>query len=200
MHDSFAALLAQPSARRYKQLRSQLLASGESASFGLRFLQWEQQWCGENAGDAAEDLLLDSISELLREGLLSLRLHRLAGQAMLRCGNASRAELHRFTYDRLLQAIAATGKGTLRQPLLITYPSDASELLAFHGEKAISQSLVEDRERRLDVVLCASEREYWFDVTDLLPLTAIAARRSRRPSAATAVGAPQRKKPVRARV
>jgi hypothetical protein len=178
MHDAFAALLRQPTARRYKQLRSQLLAAGLPGDFSLRLAEVErltaQQECVEATALAGE---------LLSTGLLSLRLHRLGGQLALAQGQQERAELHRFTYDAVSAAILATGNGTRRRPLLVTYGSDAAELLAARGFEVLSQSLIEENARRYDVVLCSGEREFWFDVTDLLPLTAISAIRPRRPKA-----------------
>jgi hypothetical protein len=60
----------------------------------------------------------------------------------------------------------------------------------------VSQSLVEDRQQRFDVLLCDDEREFWFEVTDLLPQTALAARCRKRPAAAVAAKPPRRKKAV----
>src|SRR5262245_35253044 len=105
MHDSFAALLRQPTARRYKQLRSQLLANAASGDFSIS-LDEVQQLIGQG-DDSAEQ----AIADLLRVGLLSLRLHRLAGQCAIERGDQTRAELHRFTYDSLVDAIMATGNG-----------------------------------------------------------------------------------------
>lgn len=176
MHDAFAALLHQPTARRYKQLRSQLLATVSLGDFSLCFAQLEEDLQGQDLLQAAA--LLET---LLPAGLLSLKLHRLGGLLALEQNQPERAELHRFAYDALRGAILATGDGTRRRPLLIAYASDAAELLTARGCEVLSQSLVEENARRYDVLLCSEEREYWFDVTDLLPQTALAAIRTRRP-------------------
>jgi hypothetical protein len=178
MHDSFAELLEQPTARRYKQLRSRLLASGALGNFSLALAELE-----ETLDQAASQT---HIAELLVPGLLSLRLHRLAGQFALQQCDHPRAELHRFTYDAIASAILATGSGTRTRPLLVTYPSDSVELLAARGFQIKSQSLVEAAARRFDVILCSDEREFWFDVTDLLPQTALVVRADRRPKAGVA--------------
>ena len=178
MHDAFAALLRQPTARRYKQLRSQLLAAGLPGDFSLHLAEVERLMAGQVLAEAGA-----LASELLSFGLLSLRLHRLGGQLALEHGQQQRAELHRFTYDALSAAILATGDGTRRRPLLVTYPSDAAELLTAKGFEVLSQSLIEENDRRYDVLLCSGEREFWFDVTDLLPRTAVTAASERRPKA-----------------
>jgi len=178
MHDAFAALLRQPTARRYKQLRSQLLAAGLPGDFSLKLAEVERLMTEQHAVEAHA-----LGTELLSTGLISLRLHRLCGQLALEQGDQKRAELHRFTYDALIAAILATGNGTRRRPLLVTHASDAVELLTAKGFDVLSQSLIEEHGRRYDVLLCGGEREFWFDVTDLLPQTAIKAARSRRPRA-----------------
>lgn len=178
MHDAFAALLRQPTARRYKQLRSQLLASESTGDFSLCLAELHAALAGQHLAQASALL-----TELLPAGLLSLSLHRLGGQIALQQGDRERAELHRFTYDALSAAILATGNGTRRLPLLITYSSDGAELLAARGFEVMSQSLVEESAQRFDVLLCRGEREFWFDVTDLLPQTAAAAVRNHRPKA-----------------
>jgi hypothetical protein len=158
MHDAFAALLRQPTARRYKQLRSQLLAAGLPSDFSLRLAEVERLTAEQECVEATA-----LAGELLSTGLLSL------------------------TYDAVSAAILATGNGTRRRPLLITYGSDAAELLTARGFEVLSQSLIEENARRYDVLLCSGEREFWFDVTDLLPLAAIAAARDRRPKAGASV-------------
>jgi hypothetical protein len=175
MHDRFAALLRQPTARRYKQLRSQLLSGGSLGDFSLRLASYEQ---AITAGEDAADLL----SDLLGEGLLSLRLHRVAGLCAADRGDARRAELHRFTYDALLAAIRATGNGTRSSPFVITYGSDSAELLAASGFRVLAQSLVEANDRRYDVLLTDNEREFWFDVTDFLPQPAVVQAPRRAPT------------------
>jgi hypothetical protein len=191
MHHSFAALLQQPTARRYKQLRAQLLGGDSLPTFSLQLAELER---AVSHGD--EEQAAHLLAELLPSGLLSLQLHRLGGLISLRRGDRERAELHRFTYDALREAIASTGEGTRRRPLLVTYASDARELLAARGLRIVSQSLVEDRGQRFDVLLGDDEREFWFDVTDLLPATATIVERGKRPSAATAIMPPSRKRAV----
>lgn len=175
MHDAFAALLRQPTARRYKQLRTQLLASESLGEFSLCLAELQADLEGQHLSQASALL-----AELLPAGLLSLSLHRLGGQLALQQGDRERAELHRFTYDALTSAILATGDGTRRRPLLITYSSDEAELLAARGCEVLSQCLVKEDARQFDVLLCRGEREFWFDVSDLLPQTAVAAVRNRR--------------------
>lgn len=191
MHNSFAALLQQPTARRYKQLRCQLLAGDSLSAFSLQLAELDR-CLSHGEADAASAM----VAELLPAGLLSLRLHRLGGMASLQCGNRDRAELHRFTFDALREAITLTGDGTRRRPYLITYSSDAMELLATAGMKVASQSLVEDRGRRFDVLLCDNEREFWFDVNDLLPVTATVVERIRRPAMSTVMKPSVRKRAV----
>lgn len=182
MHDAFAALLRQPTARRYKQLRSQLLVEGLPSDFSLRLAQVERL---AEQGEIVE--ARSRTTELSAAGLLSLRWHRLGGELAIEQGDRGRAELHRFTYDALIEAIAATGDGTRRRPVLITYPSDAAEFLNSRGLEVLSQSLVEENARRYDVLLCRGEREFWFDVTDLLPQTAVVGTRNRRPKTGASV-------------
>lgn len=188
MHDLFAALLNQPTARRYKQLRSLLLSHEPLGSFSLRLAEVQRR-VEEGDAEAAGALA----KEMFPAGLLSLRLHRLAGQAALDGADLKRAELHRFTYEALCSAILATGNGTRGRPLLITYASDAAELLAARGLEVQSQSLIEEQGRRYDVHLCREEREFWFDVTDLLPAVALSARTRRRPQLAAAARSTRRK-------
>jgi len=176
MHDLFAALLREPGARRYKQLRSQLLASESLGDFSLRLAEFQQQLDGENFATAS-----DLAAGMFPAGMLSLKLHRLAGRFALQREDHDRAKLHRFTYDAITCAILATGNGTRRRPLLITYASDAAELLATQHFEVESQSLVEENDRRFDVMLCRGEREFWFDVTDLLPQLAPSSHKGRRP-------------------
>lgn len=182
MHDAFAALLRHPTARRYKHLRSQLLAEGMPCDFSLQLAQVERSM---DEGELAEAMEL--LKELSSAGLLSLRWHRLGGEAAIQQDGRDRAELHRFTYDAICQAIGATGDGTRRRPLLITYASDAAEFLSSRDRDILSQSLVEENSRRYDVLLCLGEREFWFDVTDLLPQTAVIATRNRRPKAGASI-------------
>jgi hypothetical protein len=185
MHELFAALLRQPTAKRYQRLRTQLLADRSLGEFSLRLTQLQNhldaqfnnpESRGEQLGEASALL-----GYLMPAGLVSLRLHRLGGMLALEQQQAERAELHRFSYDAVTKAILATGNGTRRRPLLVTYSSDSVELLNAQGFTVQSQSLVEDNGRRFDVLLCADEREFWFDVTDLLPQTAVVAQRTRRP-------------------
>jgi hypothetical protein len=191
MHDLFAALLRQPTTRRYKQLRSQLLADSSLGNLSLCLAEIEDCITNGELHHAS-----DLVADLLPAGLLSLRLHRLGGELALTRGDQQRAELHRFTYHGLKTAILATGDGTRRRPLLITYASDATELLTALGNEVLSQSLVEEKERRFDVLLCSGEREFWFDVTDLLPQTAVVAVRSRQPKAGAAAKPSRRKRAV----
>ena len=187
MHELFAALLRQPSAKRYQRLRTQLLADRSLGDFSLRLTQLQQHLDGVHLNStASRDEHLNEASalvdKLMSTGLVCLRLHRLGGLVALEQQQVERAELHRFAYDALTTAILATGNGTRRRPLLVTYSSDSVELLDAQGLTVQSQSLVEDEGRRFDVLLCAEEREFWFDVTDLLPQTAVAAQRTRRPA------------------
>jgi hypothetical protein len=190
MHDAFAALLRQPTARRYKQLRSQILAEGVPGDFSLRLAQVERLLDQQVLSEAGEQL-----AEMSAAGLLSLRWHRLGGRLAIEQGQCERAQLHRFAYDAICDAIAATGDGTRRRPLLITYSSDAAEILTAQGLEVLSQSLVETDSRRYDVLLCRGEREFWFDVTDLLPETAVLAVRKVRPKAEATVK-PRRERAV----
>jgi hypothetical protein len=191
MHDGFAALLRQPTARRYKQLRSSLLASGSHANCTLRFIEAEHCLHG---GDF--EALSALVAQLLPEGLLSLRLHRLGAIAALQREDTERAQLHRFTFDALCEAVESTGHGTRTRPWVVTHAFDAVELLAARGRKVVSQSLIEDDGRQFEVLLCDDEHEFWFEVTDLLPLAAVPAKRRKRPAAAARTGPSPRNKAV----
>lgn len=188
MHDAFAALLRQPTARRYKQLRSRLLAGGLPGDFSLQLAHIERLM---EEGELAEAGQL--LKELAAAGLLSLRWHRLGGTLAMLREDRDRAELHRFTYDAICEAIGLTGEGTRQRPLRTTYTSDAGEFLISRGLEVLSQSLVEERSHRYDVLLCQGEREFWFDVTDLLPQTAISGAGKQRPPAGASVK-PRRKR------
>ncbi len=163
MQALFAALLEQPGARRYQSLRTRLLTSNSLGDFSLRLAELEQQL--ETNPEQAQSLL----TQLLGPGLLSLRLHRLGGQAALVRGDHERAQLHRFTFDALTEALLATGNGTRRKPLTPTYASDAREVLTARNLRVTSQSLVEEGARRFDVLLAENEQEFWFEVTDFWP-------------------------------
>ena len=178
MHDSFASLLKTPTAQRYKRARLLLLTTASLTDFSLALAQLE-------ALLAANEFTLaqEQVRNLKSAGLLSLKWHRLAGMLALQLGDTNRAQLHKFTFEALRSAILATGQGTRKRPYFITYSSDAHELLLAGGASVQSQSLVEEREHRYDVHLCANEREYWFDITDLVPVTAMVAVRKRRPKA-----------------
>jgi hypothetical protein len=163
-------------------LRSQLLVAGSHDDFSLRLAQLEQLISEGKLPQASERL-----NELASTGLLSLRWHRLGGALAMKRGDRDRAELHRFTYDAICEAVGLTGEGTRSRPLLITYASDAGEFLSSRHLQVLSQSLVEEHSRRFDVLLCQEEHEFWFDVTDLLPQTAVASVRKQRPQAEASV-------------
>lgn len=190
MHDGFAELLRQPTARRYKLLRSAFLESKFASDPVLALAQLAHSFA---EGEFEE--LPQQVDELMPHAFLSLRLHRIGGMLAIQQNDLARAELHRFAFDAICQAILLTGNGTRNRPWLVTHSSDASELLAARGREVLSQSLVEDENRRYDVLLCDQEQEFWFDLTDLIPLTATRTARRTRP-AATVRLKPVRKKAV----
>ena len=190
MHDSFAALLQNPTAQRYKRVRSQLLSTTSLGEFSLALAQLEESFTQGEFNTAVE-----SVQALKLAGLLSMKYHRLAGMIAWESGDHARAGLHKFAYDSLRTAILATGSGTRKKPYFITYSSDAHELAAAGGFSVKSQSFVEEKEHRYDVLLCENEREFWFDITDLLPITSMAVSRRSRPTGKV-VSPTRRKKAV----
>lgn len=193
MHDTFAAYIERPSIRRYKEVRRDVLACEGYAEFNQCLAHAEQLELDNHIDDA-----LHAYRSLMPLGVLSLRLHRVAGAAELRAselgrGDANRALLHRSVYAACCETILATGLGTKDRPFLITYASDARELLFAKSEQVISQSCIKERRRRYDVLLTSGEREFWFDVTDLVAVPVVS--RVRRPVPVVAATRAGRRKP-----
>jgi hypothetical protein len=185
MQDLFAALLQSPTAQRYKRLRSEWLAAQALPEFALRLAELESLLSAECMTVSQLAAAQQLTRELQATGKLSLKWHRLAGALALQSGDTLRAELHKFAYEALVQALLATGKGTQKSPYFTIFTSDAPELAYATGHSVKSQSYIEHKERRFDVLLCENEREFWFDVTDLLPTTVMAVVRKRRPKEGT---------------
>jgi hypothetical protein len=166
MHDSFAALLQQPTALRYKRTRAQWLSIRKPQPLALEFAALARLI--EQNDLTAALRLYESLQSM---GVLTLKWHRLGGEIARLTGEVRRAELHRFAYDALSQAILSTGKGMRNRPYIIADRSDAAELLYALGKSTQSHSLVQDAGRFFDVLLDENEHEYWFEITDLLTET-----------------------------
>ena len=127
-------------------------------------------WTSLSSAFDREDFstVLELAASLSKPFCLCPRYHMMIGVAALELGDLPRAKHARRAYQACLDGLFETGEGTFAAPYLISYPSDAHEMLAELGVQACRQMLVEAGDARFDVLVDADGEEYWFDATAML--------------------------------
>ncbi|UYW01222.1 DUF4919 domain-containing protein [Flavobacterium agricola] len=65
------------------------------------------------------------------------------------------------------EVILSTGDGTRDFPYQIIYPSDCKEVLLYLQEEYYKHATVNHNNKKLEVVITKSNKEFYFDITDL---------------------------------
>lgn len=185
--ESFMRYVAEPSADLLLSLRQQIFARADYLPYSPIWQQLDQM---VSQGQFTQ--LLDVAPTLKDWAFLSPRWHFWQGVAALETGDAAEAGYRRQVMQACLKGLLESGDGTDDQPYLVTYPTDAYDLLRVLGEVSESQELMERPDGRwCDVMTAASGEQYWFDVSEMF------ARANRhlsgRPSAERATESPARR-------
>ncbi|HTN76174.1 MAG TPA: hypothetical protein VL096_13045 [Pirellulaceae bacterium] len=165
MQDELQTFLESPTAHHYRLVREALL---EEAAGKLPTTVRELSDVAELSAAGEHTVVLERVDELMPWWSLSPRIHFYAALAADELGEIETAELERFVFQSCLEGLLATGEGTAESPYLITYPSDALDVLTALGLEARSQSLVDRDGLLCDVVTCAAGEEVWFEVASLI--------------------------------
>lgn len=162
MHQQYQAFLEEPTAANYRRARSAMLALDDFEASPL-LLHEVARLCDRRRFDEAHERL----EAMAADWALSPRYHELAARVAEQLDDEEDAELERFVAACCLRGVLATGDGSRRFPYLVTYNSDAQDILRFRGLEPLRQALHEHRGRRYDVVECHDGTRCWFDVTDI---------------------------------
>ncbi|MEQ8787318.1 MAG: hypothetical protein RIC55_13515 [Pirellulaceae bacterium] len=163
MQQHYQAFLEEPTAANYRRVRGAILALPDFQPSMLS-LHVAASLCGQRHHAEASAQL----EEMSPDWALSPRYHQLAAQLAEALGDEEDAEVEQFAACCCLRGLLATGDGSRMFPYLLTYTSDAQDILGFRGLRPVRQALHEHRGRRYDVVACGDGGNYWFDVTDLM--------------------------------
>jgi hypothetical protein len=163
MQQQYQAFLEEPTAANYRRVRGLVLAEPQFQPTTLSLHQVASLLERRRYEEAR--LRLEAMAA---DWLLSPRFHQLAALAAEALRDDEDAEIEQFAASCCLRGLLGTGDGGRMFPFLITYPSDARDILLFCGLQPLRQALHEHRGRRYDVVACDDGGHYWFDVTDLM--------------------------------
>lgn len=195
LDERFAELLADPSADRYLGLREQLIESPDYAPYDPL---WNRLWESFNSSEFSQTLefvpLLDrggllsprlhfvwgaAVMELADE--LSSDVDAVpevpSGGHPLREDLAASAdplivveqiEWSQRCTQACLTSMLDVGDGTPEAPFVVTYPTDARDILRALRIVSTNQFTVEDLHGMRDVFVSESHGEIWFDVQTLL--------------------------------
>jgi hypothetical protein len=167
MRDELEALVHQPTAKNYRQLRERLLSAGDPLAHLAQLDELTRLISFERWPAAAR-----ALDKMWVAGLLSPRMHYWAACVAEQRGDEEDADLERGLFQTVLAALLATGRGTPEAPFLITYLSDVHDLLMHLQLRPLDRRLVEHDGRWCDVVRCRGGRELWCDVADLVARSA----------------------------
>jgi hypothetical protein len=161
--EMFFQMVQEPTAENYRRLWEVITTAPEYSPYSDPYEAIEKLLeTGEHA--KARELLRGALGDLM----LSPRIHLLAAMAGDGAGDAQASEFERVFYFKCLEAILATGDGSLESPYLVTRTSDEYDVL-FHLKKELaSQSLAEAGGKSLDVMTCTDGTDVCFDITRAL--------------------------------
>jgi hypothetical protein len=163
MQQQYQAFLEEPTPANYRRVRGLVLALPEFQPTTLSLHEVSSLLERRRYAEAQSRL-----EAMAADWLLSPRYHQLSALAAEASGDEEDAEVEQFAASCCLRGLLGTGDGSRMFPFLITYPSDARDILLFCGLRPLRQALHEHRGRRYDVVACDDGGRYWFDVTDLM--------------------------------
>ncbi len=164
LDERFSRLLAEPTADHYLAVRSHVLQQPDHDPGDGRIHELAQQF---RNGDFAA--LIAHAPQLLPTWVLSPRWHYFLGCSLLETGRETDAQRERERSRACLFGLMETGDGSWERPFVITYLSDAYDLLRAHRLHSESQRLIDDGLRRLDTIQASDGRIWHFDVSDLVP-------------------------------
>lgn len=99
--------------------------------------------------------------------ILSPRFYFKSSKVYEMMGNIKEAEKLLNRGKLILDCILQSGNGTKNKPYKVLLVEDEKDLLDYIlKEKMVSQSLVFYEEKKLDIIKCASGKEFVFDITD----------------------------------
>ncbi|MEM8680580.1 MAG: hypothetical protein AAGF97_14630 [Planctomycetota bacterium] len=156
LYDQYEQFLAEPTAYRYRRVRRLLMQCCWPVD-PLSLLEAESLI--DKDPHEAERVL----EHHLPAWLLSPRWHFLAEKIALLRQDAEAEHADRFQMHACLKGIMRTGDGSASSPFLVTYPTDATDVIwALHLE-ADGHQRVRAAEGCLEIIRCGDGREVWFD-------------------------------------
>lgn len=153
----------------YRRLRARVLR-GERL-FDL--VDFDVDGVEELIGRRKFEEALQALFELMPAGLLTPRIHMLAGLAFEGLGDLEARDHEFFLKGMCRDWILLTGDGSQYSPYLVTSLEDTDDLLP--PEQVLTRNMVFERDRTLEVFALEDGSEVWFDITaPLQAMTALA--------------------------
>ncbi len=161
--ESFMRYVAEPSAELLMSLRQQVFARTD-------YLPYSPVWqhLDQMISQSQFTQVLEIAPTLKAWAFLSPRWHFWQGVAALEIGDTEEAGYRRQVMQSCLKGLLETGDGTEEQPYLVTYTTDAYDIMRVLGEVSERQMLTELPDgRKCDVLTTADGEEFWFEVTEM---------------------------------
>ena len=150
MYERFEEFLERPTAENYRRARAAVLDACEVCPPDPQALVE----LADLAARGRHEELLGQVELMMPAWALCVRVHDLAAQAAAVVGDMEEAELERFLLACCLRGILATGNGSSTKPYLVTYSTDAYDVLWSSGLRPRRQRLVEHASALHDVFEC----------------------------------------------
>ncbi len=97
--------------------------------------------------------------------LLSPRAHFYKNYALEKLNREKDSKSELIFGQKILEGICSTGNGTKEDPYIVTRISDERDVLSYLQEERLSQALVQENGKHLDLLNCKSGNEIYFDIT-----------------------------------
>lgn len=164
VEERFADLVRHPSAEQYLAVRELIVQLDEYCQQGHQLMALGVDFEAERYED-----VLQTVEQWRVWASLCPRFHFLRGVAAAELGDFATASQAKTEFQACLRGLIETGDGDQGHPFLVTYVTDAYDILRSLDEVPLGQSVVEVDARQFDLIHVEGDDEpYWFDVSTLL--------------------------------
>jgi hypothetical protein len=160
MPDLFSTFLENPSGENFGRMREMVIAQPDYAFYSEDLDELEELNVNGEFGT-----ILDKVSQLMPNWLLSPRAHQLIGSAAQESGDEETAKRERYMMNACLRGILESGDGSRGRPYPVTHTRDEYDVVAALGKEVKEQRVVHDEQGPRDVLVCSDDTELYFDIS-----------------------------------
>lgn len=160
MRELFFEFVKAPSRNTYLAIHEAVVSSEQYNPYSQEMSSIQDLLDEERYEDARR-----SLSEAMPNLLLSPRAHMLMGFIAEKTGDADGSQLERYFASACAEGILATGQGSKESPYVVLRTSDEHDVVQYLGKEFVSQALINEEPQHYDVITCADDSEFWFDIS-----------------------------------